>query len=47
MMTAVEFTFKPTEATKIAKIKIQRLAPLNSMFFLIYSTVASSSSFPS
>ena len=27
--TAVEFAFKPTEATKIEQIKIQAVAPLN------------------
>jgi hypothetical protein len=32
IITAVEFTFKPMEAIKMANIKVQRLAPLNSTF---------------
>ena len=32
IMTAVEFTFNPTEATTIAQAKIQRFDPLNEIF---------------
>ena len=42
IITAVELTFSPSEAMKMAKIRIQRLAPLNSTPLRIESTVASS-----
>ena len=45
IITAVEFVFKPSEATKVAKIRTQRFVPLNSMPFRIDSIVSSSSSF--
>lgn len=44
MITAVEFIFKPREATKTAKINTQRLVPLNSTPFRIVSIVSFSSS---
>jgi hypothetical protein len=34
IITAVEFTFSPIEAMKIAKMRIQRLVPLKSTFRL-------------
>ena len=33
IITAVELTFRPIDAMNIAHAKIQRLAPLNEMFF--------------
>jgi hypothetical protein len=39
--TAVEFAFKPIDATKTAKIKIQAVAPLNEISAFIASIVAS------
>ena len=42
IMTAVELTFNPREAMKMAKIRIHRLAPLNSTPFRMESTVANS-----
>ena len=42
MITTVEFTFKPSDAMKMAKIRIHRFAPLNSTPLRIESTVASS-----
>ena len=33
IITAVELTFRPIDAMNIAQAKIQRLAPLNEMFF--------------
>jgi hypothetical protein len=41
MMTAVEFTFSPIEAMKIAKMRIQRLVPLKSTFLLKDSMLSS------
>ena len=41
--TAVEFAFKPTEATNIEQIKIQAVAPLKGISALIASIVASRS----
>ena len=41
--TAVEFAFKPIDATKIEQIKIQAVAPLNAISLLIASIVASRS----
>jgi len=40
IITAVELTFKPSEAIKMAKIRIHKLAPLNSTPFRIESTVS-------
>ena len=42
MMTAAELVFRPREATKMAKIKIQRLAPRKSIPALIEAMVSSS-----
>ena len=42
IMTAVEFTFNPSDAIKMAKIRIHKLAPLNSTPLRMESTVASS-----
>ena len=39
--TAVEFAFKPMEATNTAKIRIQAVAPLKEISALIASIVAS------
>ena len=39
--TAVEFAFKPIEATKTAKIRIQAVAPLKGISVLMAFTVAS------
>ena len=44
MITAVELTFSPSEAIKVAKIKTQRLVPLNSTPLRMASTVSCSSS---
>ena len=41
MMTAVEFTFNPTEATMMAKASTHRFTPRNSTLLEIYLTVAS------
>ena len=41
MMTAVEFTFKPTDATMMAKAKTQRFTPRKSTLPEMYLTVAS------
>ena len=41
MMTAVEFTFNPTEATMMAKASTQRFTPRNSTLLEIYLTVDS------
>ncbi len=41
MMTAVEFMFSPTEATTMAKIRIQRLVPLNTMSLVMLSCILS------
>ena len=43
MTTAVEFAFKPTEATKMEQIKIQAVAPLKDISAFIASIVASRS----
>ena len=45
--TAAEFTFKPIEAMKIAKIKTQRFVPLNSTFLQIDSIISRSSALSS
>ena len=42
MITAVELTFSPKEAMKMANIRIQRLVPLNSTPLRIDSTVTAS-----
>ena len=42
IITAVEFTFNPSDAMNMAKIRIHKLAPLNSTPLRIESTVASS-----
>ena len=41
IMTAVEFMFKPTDATMMAKAKTHRLTPRNSTLPEMYRTVAS------
>ena len=43
MMTAVELTLRPIEATKIANIKIHRVAPRISTSLRIRSSITSSS----
>ena len=45
IMTAVEFTFKPREAMKIAKTKIHKLVPLKGIELSILSVTLSWSSF--
>ena len=42
MMTAAELVFSPSEATKMAKIRIHRLAPRKSIPALIEAMVSSS-----
>ena len=42
IITAVELTFRPSEAIKMANIRIHKLAPLNSTPLRMESTVASS-----
>ena len=42
MMTAAELVFSPKEATKMAKIRIHRLAPRNSTLALMEAIVSSS-----
>ena len=42
IITAVELTFNPSDAMKMAKIRIHKLAPLNSTPLRIESTVSSS-----
>ena len=44
IITAVEFTFNPKEAMKMAKISTQRLAPLKLTPLVICSTISFSSS---
>ncbi len=44
MMTAVELTFSPSEAMKMAKMSTQRLAPLKLTPLLICSIILRSSS---
>ena len=46
MMTAVEFTFRPSEAMKMAKIRIHKFAPLNSTPLRMDSMASCSLSFP-
>jgi len=46
IITAVEFTFNPTDATKIAQAKIQRLAPEKEIFPFTLSNVFCLSSSP-
>ena len=46
MMTAVEFTFNPTDAIKMAHARIQRLAPVKDMLFLTLHNVFCLSSSP-
>ena len=41
MMTAVEFTLRPTDARTMAKARIQAFGPLNQMDDLILSAAAS------
>ena len=41
MITAVEFTFRPTEAMTMEKARIQTLGPRNQMAFLILWAAAS------
>ncbi len=43
MMTAVELTFKPSDAIRMAKISTHRLAPRNATLLLICSMVCCSS----
>jgi hypothetical protein len=45
IITAVEFTFSPSEAIKMAKIRIQRLVPLKIIPLLIVSITEEASSF--
>ena len=45
-MTAVEFTFKPTEATTMAQAKIQTLAPRKEMLEVTFSKTLSLASSP-
>ena len=40
MITAVEFTFSPREATSVAKIRIHRLVPRNITPRLMHSTTS-------
>ncbi len=42
IMTAVELTLSPNDAMRMAKIKIHRLAPLNSTPARMLATVSSS-----
>ena len=44
MMTAVELTFSPSEAMRMANIKIHRLVPLNTLPAFTNSTTERSSS---
>ena len=45
MTTAVEFTFNPTDATRIAQAKIQRFGPLkDKLLFTVAKTLSLSSS---
>jgi hypothetical protein len=39
IITAVELTFKPTDATIMAQAKIHRLAPVKEILFLTFSKV--------